>query len=195
MEIKSAFFAGSSISYTQCPNTVKPELALLGRSNVGKSSFINMLLGNKCLAKVSVKPGKTQLINHFLVNNTWHLVDLPGYGWARVSKNQRQQWGKMIKAYLLHRKQLISVLVLVDARHKPQQLDVDLINWLGIHAIPFFVLLTKVDKESRQQVKENLNLLQQELSKKWEVLPQIFLTSSRDKTGRDEILRCIQQML
>ena len=193
MKIKSAVFAGSSATYTQCPKAAKPELALLGRSNVGKSSLINMLLGHKQLAKTSGKPGKTRLINHFLVNDTWHLVDLPGYGWARVSKTQRQQWEKMIKAYLLHRTQLSFVLVLVDARHEPQKLDIALINWLGEHQIPFVILLTKADKESKQQVQKNLAMLRSVLSKDWEVLPQILVTSSRDRTGREELLRYIQQ--
>ena len=192
MKIKSAVFVGSSATYTQCPKAAKPELALLGRSNVGKSSLINMLLGHKRLAKISGKPGKTQLINHFLVNDTWHLVDLPGYGWARVSKAQRQQWQKMIKAYLRHRTQLSFVLVLVDARHEPQKLDVTLINWLGECKIPLVILLTKADKGSKQQVQKNLAALRCALSNDWEVLPQVFVTSSRDGTGREEVLRYIQ---
>lgn len=195
MQIKSAIFAGSSATYTQCPKTSKPELALLGRSNVGKSSLINMLLGCKQLAKVSGKPGKTQLINHFLVNDTWHLVDLPGYGWARVSKTQGEQWEKMVKAYLLHRMQLIFVLVLVDARHELQKLDIALINWLGEHQIPFTILLTKADKASKQQVQKSLAMLNRKLSNDWAVLPQVFVTSSRDRTGREELSRYIQQTL
>ena len=130
MKIKTATFESSSSSHTQCPHVAIPELALMGRSNVGKSSLINMLLERKKLAKTSNKPGKTQLINHFLINSTWHLVDLPGYGWAQVGKVQRQQWDKMVKGYLLHRKQLSFVLVLTDVRHGPQKLDMDLINWL-----------------------------------------------------------------
>jgi len=172
-----------------------PELAFMGRSNVGKSSLINMLLGRKQLAKVSSRPGKTQLINHFLVNDTWHLVDLPGYGWAQAGKTKRQQWAKMVKAYLLHREQLSFVLVLVDARHSPQKLDIALINWLGEHQIPFFILLTKADKDSKQQVSKNLAMLQRVLNNDWEVLPQVFVTSSRDRTGREELLHCIQHEL
>lgn len=195
MKIKTVVFSGSSVSYTQCPQAEKHELALMGRSNVGKSSLINMLLGYKQLAKTSGKPGKTQLINHFLVNDVWYLVDLPGYGWAQVGKTKRQQWAKMVKAYLLHRKQLSFVLVLVDARHEPQKLDIAMINWLGKNHIPFVILLTKADKEAKQQVNKNLAMLKQVLNSDWEVLPPIFVTSSRDKTGREELLRCIQHTL
>jgi GTP-binding protein len=195
MKIKTTVFSGSSPAYTQCPQASMPEIALMGRSNVGKSSLINMLLGRKQLAKISSRPGKTQLINHFLVNDTWHLVDLPGYGWTQAGKTKRQQWTKMVKAYLLHRKQLNFVLVLVDARHSPQKLDIALINWLGEHQIPFFVLLTKADKDSKQQVSKNLAMLQRVLSNDWEVLPQVFVTSSRDRTGREELLHCIQHEL
>jgi len=167
----------------------------MGRSNVGKSSLINMLLGNKQLAKISSKPGKTQLINHFLVNTTWHLVDLPGYGWARVGKTQRQQWEKMVKAYLLHREQLSLVLVLVDSRHGPQKSDVALINWLGEQQLPFVILLTKADKGAKQQTQQNMAALRRVLSEDWEVLPDMLVTSSKEKTGREELLRYIQQVL
>lgn len=195
MKIKSATFVTSSAKHTQCPPSSKPELALMGRSNVGKSSLINMLLGNKQLAKISSKPGKTQLINHFLVNDTWHLVDLPGYGWARVGKTQRQQWEKMVKAYLVHRTQLSLVLVLVDSRHGPQQSDIVLINWLGEQQLPFVILLTKADKGSKQQVQQNMAALKYVLSQDWEVLPDILVTSSKDRTGREELLRYIRQAL
>lgn len=195
MKIKTAVFSGSSAIYTQGPKFPGPELALLGRSNVGKSSLINMLLGHKQLAKTSSKPGKTRLINHFLVNDAWYLVDLPGYGWAQVSKAQRQQWTKMIKAYLLHSKQLLCVMVLVDARHQPQQPDILLINWLGMHHIPFLILLTKADKAATHRVKKNLSMLQDTLRSYWDVLPQILVTSSRDRTGRAELLCSIQQIL
>ncbi len=195
MQINSAVFAGSSATYTQCPKTSKPELALLGRSNVGKSSLINMLLNNKQLAKISSQPGKTQLINHFLVNDAWHLVDLPGYGWACVSQTQRQQWKNMVKAYLLHRPQLTLVLVLVDARHVPQKLDIALINWLGTQQIPFVMLLTKADKASKQQVQKNLALFKQVLRQESAVLPSFFVTSSQDRIGREALLLYIQQTL
>lgn len=195
MRIKTAVFAGSSSAHTQCPQAARPELAFMGRSNVGKSSLINMLLGRKQLAKTSRKPGKTQLINHFLVNDSWYLVDLPGYGWAKVSKAQRQQWARMVKAYLLQRSQLLCVVVLVDARHPPQERDMALINWLGVNRIPFVILLTKVDKGAKQQVSKNLSMLQQTLRHDWEVMPQILMTSSQEKTGREEALRCIQHVL
>jgi GTP-binding protein len=195
MKIKTAVFVGSSTAYTQCPQTSRPELALMGRSNVGKSSLINMLLGRKHLAKISSRPGKTQLINHFLINDAWHLVDLPGYGWAQAGKVQRQQWEMMVRAYLLHRKQLSFVLVLVDARHQPQKLDLAMINWLGEHQIPFFILLTKADKDSKQQVSKNLTTLRRVLSNDWEEHLQVFVTSSRDRTGREELLHCIQHEL
>jgi GTP-binding protein len=195
MKIKTTVFVGSSSAYTQCPQASMPELALIGRSNVGKSSLLNMLLGRKQLAKISSRPGKTQLINHFLVNDTWHIVDLPGYGWAQAGKTKKQQWAKMVKAYFLNRKQLSFVLVLVDARHQPQELDIVLINWLGEHQIPFFILLTKADKNSKQQVSKNLAMLRRVLSNDWEVLPQVFVTSSRDRTGREELLHCIQHEL
>lgn len=154
-----------------------------------------MLLGNKQLAKISSKPGKTQLINHFLVDNNWHLVDLPGYGWARVGKTQRQQWEKMVKAYLIHRTQLSLVLVLVDSRHGPQKSDVALINWLGEHQLPFVILLTKADKGSKQQTQQNMAALRRVLSEDWEVMPDMLVTSSKEKTGREELLRYIQQAL
>jgi GTP-binding protein len=195
MKIRTVTFSGSSASYTQCPQVERPEMALMGRSNVGKSSLINMLLGRKQLAKISSRPGKTQLINHFLVNDAWYLVDLPGYGWAQVGKAKRQQWAEMVKAYLLHRKQISFVLVLVDARHEPQKLDIAMINWLGEHHISFVILFTKADKDSKQQVNKNLAMFKHALSSNWEMLPQVFVTSSRDGTGREELLRCIQHAL
>ncbi|MCU0318086.1 MAG: ribosome biogenesis GTP-binding protein YihA/YsxC [Amoebophilaceae bacterium] len=195
MQIKTAVFSGSSAAYAQCPQTPEPELALVGRSNVGKSSLINMLLDRKHIAKISRKPGKTQLINHFLVNDAWCLVDLPGYGWAQVGSTKRHQWKKMVRAYLLHRKQLGLVLVLVDARHPPQKLDLAFIDWLRTRHIPFVVLLTKADKSAKHQVEKKLTALQSALSDIGAVLPRIFVTSSRDKTGREELLCYIQHTL
>jgi GTP-binding protein len=195
MKIKTAVFAGSSTTYVKTPTPPRPEVALVGRSNVGKSSLINMLLGRKQLAKTSRKPGKTRLINHFLINDTWYLVDLPGYGWAQVSRLQRKQWSKMIEAYLLHGQQLRIVMVLVDARQGPQKLDIIFINWLGRHKVPFCILLTKSDKVARHQIQKNIAMLQEVLSRAWEVLPDILLTSSRKKTGREALLYHIQQTL
>ena len=152
-----------------------------------------MLLDRRQIAKISSKPGKTQLINHFLIDDTWHLVDLPGYGWAKVSKAQRVQWEKMVRTYLIQRKQLSLVLVLVDARHKPQKLDVALINWLGENKIPFVILFTKADKESKHQVQQNMAALKQVLQDDWKELPKVFITSSKEGTGREEVLEYVQQ--
>ncbi|MEL6152783.1 MAG: ribosome biogenesis GTP-binding protein YihA/YsxC [Bacteroidota bacterium] len=195
MKTQPSVFVRSSTQYQQCPPGDKPELAFIGRSNVGKSSLINMLLERKHLAKVSGRPGKTQLINHFLVNEAWHLVDLPGYGWARVSKSLRQQWPSMVKAYLLHRTQLRCVLVLVDARLPPQKLDLAFIHWLGTHQIPFAIVLTKVDKLSSKEVQQNRAKLQQALHEDWEELPPVIVTSSKDSTGREALLAYIQKVL
>ena len=195
MKIKTAVFSGSSTTYLKTPAPPRPEVALIGRSNVGKSSLINMLLGRKQLAKTSGKPGKTRLINHFLINDAWHLVDLPGYGWAQVSRLQRKQWSKMIEAYLLHGQQLCSVMVLVDARQGLQKLDITFINWLGKEQVPFCILLTKSDKVVRHQIQKNIAMLQEVLSQSWEVLPDIFITSSRKKTGREALLQYIQRTL
>ena len=167
----------------------------MGRSNVGKSSLINMLLSRRQLAKTSSRPGKTQLINHFLINDAWHLVDLPGYGWAQVGKVERKRWGKMVKDYLLQRKQLSCVLVLVDARHTPQKLDLDQIRWLGTHHIPFIILLTKADKVAKHLVQKHLARLEHTLHSDWEVLPQMLVTSSKNGTGREVLLHYIQQAL
>ncbi|MEL6539469.1 MAG: ribosome biogenesis GTP-binding protein YihA/YsxC [Bacteroidota bacterium] len=195
MRIKTSVFVKSSASYQQCPSRDVPEVALIGRSNVGKSSLINMLLGRRHLAKVSGRPGKTQLINHFLVNDAWHLVDLPGYGWAQVSKKQRQQWPSMIKQYLVHRAQLHCVLVLLDTRLPPQKTDLAFIQWLGEHQVPFALVFTKADKESKQQARQNQAALQKALRETWEELPTIMVTSSRDSQGREEVLEYIQQII
>jgi len=195
MKIKKAAFVGSNTSYKRCPQDRRPEIALIGRSNVGKSSLINMLLGHKGLAKTSSRPGKTQLINHFLVNEAWYLVDLPGYGWARASQTHRAQWQQMVSDYLLHRANLVGVLVLVDARLQPQKIDIAFINWLGENQIPFAILLTKADKVSKQQVQHNLTSLKQALHKTWEVLPEFLITSAHAYTGRQEVLGLMQNMV
>lgn len=195
MKFKAAAFVSSSANYKQCPQDRRPEIALIGRSNVGKSSLINMLLGNKRLAKVSGRPGKTQLINHFLVNETWYLVDLPGYGWAQVSQITRQQWKRMIYDYLLYRENLNYIFVLVDARLKPQKIDIAFINWLGRKQIPFAILLTKADKASKQQVQANLTALKATLLHDWEALPELLVTSSRDQTGKAALWGYIQHIV
>ena len=165
-----------------------PEIVLLGRSNVGKSSLINMLTNRKSLAKTSSTPGKTQLINHFLINTNWCLVDLPGYGFARVSKTSKAAWDKMIRDYLENRENLMSVFVLVDIRLDPQPIDVRFVNWLGEKQIPFAIVFTKADKISKQQVIYSVEQFKKELKKTWAELPLIFITSSEKRTGRDEIL-------
>lgn len=195
MKIQAVVFVGSSASYKQCPQDKRPEFAFIGRSNVGKSSLINMLLGRKHLAKVSGSPGKTQLINHFLVNEAWYLVDLPGYGWARASQAQRAAWQKMTSNYLLHREALVGVFVLVDARLQPQKIDIALINWLGASQVPVAILLTKADKVSKQQVRIHLTALKQVLRDNWAVLPAFLVTSSHKQTGQQAVLALIQNML
>lgn len=195
MKISTATFVKSSATYTQGPRLPKPEIALIGRSNVGKSSLINMLLQHKQLAKTSNKPGKTQLMNHFLVNSAWYLVDLPGYGWAQVSRSKRQTWSKMVADYLLHSRQLLHTMVLIDARHKPQALDITFINWLGARHIPFSILLTKIDKIARHQVQKRVNMLQHALSSSWEVTPPMLLTSSHTGAGREPLLYHLQETL
>lgn len=186
---------GSSTNYRQCPKGQYPEFALIGRSNVGKSSLVNMLLGRKHLAKVSSRPGKTQLINHFLVDKAWYLVDLPGYGWAQASQAQRASWQKMASNYLLHRAALASVLVLVDARLQPQAIDIAWINWLADNQIPLAILLTKADKVSQQQVQAHLTALKQVLCDTWAVLPQFLVTSAHKQTGQQAVLALIQNIV
>ena len=170
MEIKKATFVVSNSDYRKCPDTGLPEYAFIGRSNVGKSSLINMLTNNKSLAKTSVKPGKTQLINHFLINNEWYLVDLPGYGYARISKESRDKWQKMITDYLLNRETLMNVYVLVDSRIPPQQIDIDFINFLGSNGIPLTIVYTKTDKQKQRDIAANVNQLKRILLESWEEL-------------------------
>ncbi len=192
MKITKAEFITSSSEVSQCPPEQIPEYAFIGRSNVGKSSLINMLVDRKKLAKTSSTPGKTRLINHFKINHEWFLCDLPGYGYAKVSKKDRDTFSKMIEQYATKRTNLVCFFVLVDARHKPQQLDLDFIEWLGDSNLPFVIALTKIDKVSQTLKSTNLLLLKNELSKTWEELPVIFETSAEKKTGRNEVLGFIE---
>jgi GTP-binding protein len=188
MEIKSATFISSYTQISKLPAGNKPELAFIGRSNVGKSSLLNMLCGQKKLAKTSQTPGKTQTINHFLINDEWYLVDLPGYGFAKVSKAQRESWEKMIRNYLSKRENLVCVFVLVDARLEPQKNDLDFINWLGENQVPLSIIFTKCDKLSKTAVAANISKFEKELLKYWEALPSVFSSSAEKQTGREEIL-------
>jgi GTP-binding protein len=188
MKITQAEFISSSPNVDMCPKDSIPEYAFIGRSNVGKSSLINMLVERKKLAKTSSTPGKTRLINHFKINDQWFLADLPGYGYAKVSKKERDSFAKMIEQYATHRANLVCFFVLVDARHKPQQLDLDFIEWLGDSNLPFVIVLTKIDKVSQKEKSANLKLLKEELSKSWDELPLIFESSVVKATGKNEIL-------
>ena len=194
MEIKTSEFTLSSPNIEKCPTDFRPEYACIGRSNVGKSSLINMLCNHKGLAKTSATPGKTLLINHFIINREWYLVDLPGYGYAKRSKTIQQKIDNMITSYLLMRQQLANVFVLIDIRHAPQKIDLDFINWLGSSSIPFSIVFTKADKLSKQKASENVKNYMDALSETWEELPPYFVTSSEKKTGRDEILTYIENV-
>ena len=191
MEIKSAEFVISNSDFRKCPDTGLPEYAFIGRSNVGKSSLINMLVRNKSLAKTSVRPGKTQLINHFLINKSWYIVDLPGYGYARTSKTTRAQWQKMIADYFLHRTQLVNTFVLIDSRIPPRPIDLDFLSFLGTNGIPLSVVFTKVDKQSQRETALKINAFKQAMSETWDELPVMFRTSSVNGSGRDKLLEYI----
>lgn len=188
MIIRSATFVVSNSDYRKCPDSTLPEYAFIGRSNVGKSSLINMLTQQKDLAKTSGRPGKTQLINHFLINNDWHLVDLPGYGYARISKTAREKWQKMINSYFLNREQLTNTFVLIDSRIPPQKIDLEFISFLGQNGIPLSIVFTKTDKEKQREVMANVNAFKKALSQEWEELPMMFLSSSVSGYGRDRLL-------
>lgn len=194
MNIKSANFVISNTDYKLCPQDGKPEYAFIGRSNVGKSSLINMITSRKGLAMTSSKPGKTMLINHFEINEEWYLVDLPGYGYARRSKDSREQLQILIEDYILEREALTALFVLVDSRHKPQLIDLEFMQWLGESGIPFSIVFTKGDKQGPVRLKQNVEEYKQELLKEWEELPPIFVTSSEKKVGGDEILSYIQSI-
>ena len=188
MVIKSAEFVISNSQGSKCPTTGLPEYAFIGRSNVGKSSLINMLTGRKGLAMTSQKPGKTQLINHFIINDAWYLVDLPGYGYARLSKDGREKLKKMFEVYTLERKVLICHFVVVDSRHDPQKIDLVFIEWLGEEGVPFALVFTKADKLTKGKLAANIEGYKARLRQQWEELPPLFITSSEERLGREELL-------
>lgn len=194
MDIKTAEFVISNTDSKKCPEGNLPEYAFIGRSNVGKSSLINMLTQRRGLAMTSSKPGKTLLINHFLINKEWFLVDLPGYGYATASKKMREQLRKIIDSYILGREQLTNLFVLVDSRHEPQKIDLEFMEWLGISGVPFSIVFTKMDKQSATRGGENVEKYKEKLLETWEELPPIFLTSSEKKQGRDELLNYIDEI-
>lgn len=188
MEIKQAEFVISAPTVSMCPADVKPEYAFIGRSNVGKSSLINMLCNNRKLAKTSSTPGKTLLINHFIINKEWYLVDLPGYGFAKRSKTELAKLDRMIRGYILQREQLVSLFVLIDVRLEPQKVDLDFIDWLGQSRVPFAIVFTKADKLNVTKVQSNVAAYRRKLLETWEDLPVMIVTSSEKKLGRDEVL-------
>jgi len=194
MEIKTAEFTLSAPSVGMCPQDTKPEYAFIGRSNVGKSSLINMLTNHKKLAKTSATPGKTLLINHFIINKEWYLVDLPGYGFAKRSKKEIDKLDQMIRGYILQREQLVNVFVLVDVRLEPQKIDLEFIEWLGVSSVPFAIVFTKADKLTANKARQAVEAYKHKLLETWEELPPIFLTSSEKKEGREEVLQYIDDI-
>ena len=193
MQIKSADFIISNTDYKLCPKADKAEYAFIGRSNVGKSSLINLITEKKQLAKISRKPGKTQLINHFLINKEWYLVDLPGYGYATVSKKQKEEFQKIIFSYLENRKSLMCLFVLLDCRHKAQKIDLEFMQWLGEKEIPFVIIFTKTDKLGKISLQKNIANYKKEMLKEWEEIPQCFYTSTLKREGNKEILAFIEK--
>lgn len=188
MIIKDAQFVISNTDYRKCPDDGKPEYAFIGRSNVGKSSLINMLTNRKGLAMTSSKPGKTQLINHFIINNEWYLVDLPGYGYAQRGKEGRERIRTIIDSYILNRNELTCLFLLLDSRHEPQKIDLEFITWLGEEEVPFAIIFTKIDKISKGKLKDNTKVYLDKLKETWEELPPVFYTSSEHRLGGDDIL-------
>jgi len=195
MTITSAEYVISSARVGQCPTGDLPEFAFIGRSNVGKSSLINMLTGRAGLAKTSATPGKTILINHFLINSNWYLVDLPGYGYAKRGMQQRDELQRMITGYILRREQMMNLFLLIDSRHEPQRIDMEFIEWLGENGIPFSIVFTKADKLSKGKLAANVKHYLDELSKQWEELPPHFITSSETRQGREEVLDYIGEIM
>lgn len=194
MEIKNAVFVSSHASLDKLPRTDKPEYAFIGRSNVGKSSLINMLTGNSSLAKTSSTPGKTQTINHFLINKSWYIVDLPGYGYAKTPKSLREQWKGFTFDYLTQRDSLMCVCVLLDSRLEPQKIDLEFMEWLGISGIPFVMIFTKTDKLTKNELRKNIAFYTEKMLERWEQLPQYFLTSAEDKKGKEELLDFFEEI-
>lgn len=195
LTIKYADYIASYPQYTLCPKDGKPEYAFIGRSNVGKSSLINMLLKKKDLARVSSKPGKTQMLNYYMINGKWYIVDLPGYGYAKISKTQRHKWEKMINAYLTHREALVCAFVLIDASIPPQKIDLEFINSLGKMNVPFSIVFTKTDKTRKMaQAEANIKAFRTQLLETWDALPQQFITSANKSTGRDDVLNYIYHL-
>ena len=194
MIIKSAEFEISNSTVSKCPDSSLPEYAFIGRSNVGKSSLINMLTGRNGLAKTSSTPGKTMLINHFLINGEWYIVDLPGYGYARRGKESRDELRRMIEGYVLGRRQMTNLFILVDSRHEPQKIDLEFMEWCGENEVPFSIVFTKMDKLGKVAGGRNVAAYKQRLLETWEELPPIFETSSEDGRGRDELLDYIEQI-
>lgn len=194
MEIKDARFIVSNTDVEKCPRPDRPEYAFTGRSNVGKSSLINMLTNRKSLAKISGKPGKTRLINHFLIDNEWYLVDLPGYGYAKIGKQERKKWEKFFRNYILLRDNLFCLFVLIDSRHEPQAIDLEFMEWLGLSKVPFAIIFTKSDKLKPGELEENIKNYQNKMLETWEVLPPWFVSSAQTGEGRTEILQYIQNI-
>jgi GTP-binding protein len=194
MQINSAKYIISSPDYQKCPPPDKTEYAFIGRSNVGKSSLINMICNNNSVAKTSRTPGKTQLINHFIINDDFYIVDLPGYGFAKVSQKQRKSWEKMIEDYLRKRENLVNVFALIDSRHTPQKIDLEFLNQLGLWQVPFSIVFTKADKENQKTVSANVSAFLKKMRETWQFLPNHFVTSAVKKSGRDKILAFIGEM-
>lgn len=194
MKITQSEFLLSNTDYRKCPQPTLPEYAFIGRSNVGKSSLINMLCGRKSLAKTSSTPGKTQLINHFLINNNWYLVDLPGYGYAKVAKGMSKTWQKFITDYILHRENLMNVFVLIDSRHEPQKIDLEFMKWLGEHQIPFAMIFTKLDKLNATGKANFFEKYKKQMLELWEEMPPAFISSAVSSHGKEEILAYIEEV-
>jgi GTP-binding protein len=194
MEIKNARFIVSNTNVEKCPRPDKPEYAFTGRSNVGKSSLLNMLTNRKSLAKTSGKPGKTRLINHFLINDDWYLVDLPGYGYARIGKKEREKWEKSFRKYILQRENLNCLFVLIDSRHEPQTIDLEFMEWLGISQIPFSIIFTKTDKLKPEELENNIAGYNKKMLEQWESMPPCFVSSAVTGQGREQILDYIQRI-